>query len=355
LYQSSEQAGLKIGSIEPALSAIGRAVGRLGGDSDEASLLIYLTDKAVEIGVFQKGRLLLEYRPGICETTKELVQTIETHRGRLQRHVARLLKDGQQKLNKIYLIGGEAEVQTTLTALSANPALDVSLVSPDQVRATWEYQGAGDLAGSAAIPVLGGLLGSLNPEQSDAPNFMDHITAVTREPIKPILIKSLVPIAAVLLIAMGMWTVSLRQKLQNDAQRTQIEALAETLTRARELALKQAANKSKLLQIEQLAAQIHVPNMAEVIGNVAKCMPSDVWLRSLSVTSSKSLSLRGSSFLEAGVFDFVKWLELAPGIEDVALRSTKSARTEIGLAVEFDVDVNFADPKLPTAEVASNE
>ena len=50
--------------IEPALSALTRAVSRLPDVPAEPYLLVHFTESATEIGVCHEGQLLLDYRPG---------------------------------------------------------------------------------------------------------------------------------------------------------------------------------------------------------------------------------------------------------------------------------------------------
>ncbi len=86
LNEVSERTGLHIESIEPALVANSRAVSRLKDSPTVPMLLIHMDHSAVEIAVSHQGRLLLEYRPGSCESPDELVETVRTHFGRLERH-----------------------------------------------------------------------------------------------------------------------------------------------------------------------------------------------------------------------------------------------------------------------------
>ena len=59
-------------------------------------------------------------------------------------------------------------------------------------------------------------------------------------------------------------------------------------------------------------------------------MPSDVWLSQLEVTDRTTVRLHGASYLEAGVYDFVRWLEQAPGFAEVALKRTSATTSAVG-------------------------
>jgi hypothetical protein len=354
LNQASESAGLRIDSIEPALVANSRAANRLLNAPDVPCLLIHIEHSAVEIGVSHKGRLLLEYRPGSCQTTAELVEIVSTHFGRLERHVGRLLGEASPKLRHVYLSGDKTEVANCIAAFAKVKNLETRIISPTEIQATWQL--AAGIDDPALVPVLGTALGTYLPlGESDAPNFMDHITAISREPLKPVLIKSFAPVAAVLLIALGIQAFNWHQQTGINDLQTQLDALSSAQARARELQLRRGASETKLAQLNTLASQLTMPPTADVLRGIAHCMPSDVWLSSLSITEDNNLALKGSSFLEAGVFDFVRWLELAPGIGNVALRGTQSGQSQAGPTVTFDIELVLTDPETPAKKVARHE
>jgi Tfp pilus assembly protein PilN len=354
LSEVSDRTGLRIESIEPALVANSRALGRLKNTPEAPALLIHLDNAAVEIGVSHKGRLLMEYRPGSCTTTEELVEVVRTHLGRLERHVCRLLGESKLKLQHIYLSGNSAEVSAALRAFSKLQAMETQVISPAEIQATWQLNSSSD--DPSSIPVLGTTLGTyLPPGESDAPNFMDHITAISREPLKPILIRSIIPIAAVLLVALGIKLLNFHQQAGINTLQAQVDELAVAQARARELQLREAGSTAKLIQLTTLAGHLVPPPTADVLRRIARCMPSDVWLTSLNLNEDKTMALKGTSFLETGVFDFVRWLELAPGIDNVALRGTKTGQSQSGLAVDFDVELNLSDAVEAPEEVARNE
>lgn len=354
LYEVGERTGLRIESIEPALVANSRAIGRLSGAPTGPTLLVHMDDAAAEIGVAHNGRLLLEYRPGSCATPQELVEVLRTHLGRLERHISRVLGESSPKLQDIYLSGDRQTVMALARAFIKVPNIQCHVVVPTEIQATWKL--ATDANDPATVPVLGTMLGTYLPAgESDAPNFMDHITAISREPLRPVVIRSLLPVAAVLLVALGLKAFNIHQQGAINDLQSQIDELAVAETRARELRLRRTASEAKLAQLEQIARQLVPRPTADVLRRIAHCMPSDVWLNSLALSNENTLALQGSSFLEAGVFDFVRWLELAPGFEHVALRGTKSSHSQAGPTVDFDVQLILGDPRVSPAEIARHE
>ncbi len=354
IHEAATRAGMQIDSIEPALVATSRAIGRLADVPSEPCLLIHLDETAVELGVCHEGSLLLDYRPGGRTDPEELVELVRTHLNRLQRHVGRQLRIPTPQLNRIYLCGEHSAVERAFPVFSACDQFDVEKIDPAKIQATWEF--AEPVSNSEAIPALGALLNTYLPaNERDVPNFMEHILASTREPLQPILIRSLMPLAAVLLVAVTIFAFNFTKQQALEEVQQQLDSLATVQARDRELHLKRGAAKSKLVQLTTLAESVHSLPAGEIVARLGHCMPSDVWLNRLEISGMKTIQITGASYLEAGVFDFVNWLDQAPGFEDVALRSTRPGQSATGPAIDFTVELNLGDWNGHVEEVARNE
>jgi Tfp pilus assembly protein PilN len=354
LFSACESTGIKIDAIEPALVANARALGRLKGAPEVPCVLIHLDHETTVVGVAHQGRLLLEYRPGACRDSQALVGVVRTHLQRLERHVGRLLKQSPPTLSHVYLCGEGAQVAAAVKALSTLPGIQPQAIDPANIQGRWilneEYHDP------SLAPAFGSLLGALLPaDELDAPNFMEHIAATTRESLRPVLMRSLMPIAAVLLLALGLWTFNYYQRAENQRIESQMESLAVVLARANELSLRSQAARDKLAELEKLASTLKTHPTAERLQNIAHCLPNDVWLKTLSIKDLDSAVLQGASFMEAGVFDFVRWLEQAPGMQKVVLRTTTQGSSQLGPEVDFDVELVFGDQKEQVTEVAQHE
>ncbi|MEQ8616255.1 MAG: PilN domain-containing protein [Lacipirellulaceae bacterium] len=227
------------------------------------------------------------------------------------------------------------------------------------MQATWQLvQGE---SGEAGVPSLGALLGNhyLADADRDAPNLMEHIIASTQEPLKPTLIRSAIPLAAMLLLAIGMFVINFNEQ----GKLTQLEAeyskLEPVEMRAKELRLQLLRTESKAVEMEKVASQLNRPLGSEALKQLGNCMPSDVWLRRLTLENGKSIQLDGSSFLPAGVYDFVRWLEQAPGFDEVALKATRPTSSEAGPVTGFTLELEVVDlndqAEITAEKVASNE
>ncbi|MEM8944043.1 MAG: PilN domain-containing protein [Planctomycetota bacterium] len=354
IHEAAVSAGLQIDSIEPALVSTSRAIGRLVNAPNEPCILIHLDESTVELGICQAGSLLLDYRPGGSTNPDDLVELVRTHLSRLQRHVGRQLREPPPQLKQVYLCGEQSAVEKAYPAFSACEKFDAERIDPINIQASWKF--AEPVSDSAAVPGMGALLSTYLPSsERDAPNFMEHILASTREPLKPTLIRSAIPIAAVLLIAATIFGFNFSKQSKIDAIQEQLDGLAAVQARDRELALQKQAALSKLVQLTELSESVQSLPAGDVVSRIGHCMPNDVWLSRLKLDSMNKIKLNGASYLEAGVFDFVNWLELAPGFDDVALRSTSPGQSAAGPAIDFAVELTLGDWEEQAEEVARNE
>lgn len=354
IHGAAVRAGLTIDSIEPALVSTSRAIGRLENNPSVPCLLVHLDGNTVELGVCHEGSLLLDYRPGGSADPSELVDLVQTHLSRLQRHIGRQLREAPPQLEKIYLCGEQAAVEKLYPLLGACKQFEVETIDPGKIQASWEF--AEPVEDSATVPALGALLSTYLPKgERDVPNFMEHILASTREPLQPILIRSAIPLAAVLLIACTIFGFNFSKQQEMDQLQSQVDSLAAIQARHRELRLQKQGTQSKLVELTTLAKGVESVPASEIVGRIGYCMPNDVWLSRLELDSTKKIQLMGASFDEAGVFDFVTWLDNAPGFEDVALRSTRPGQSAAGPAIDFNVELNLGDWNGKVEEVARNE
>jgi Tfp pilus assembly protein PilN len=300
----------------------------------------------MEVGVCHDGQLLLDYRPGGRSAVVDLPSLLETHLNRLGRHVGRYLRCAPPELRHIYLCGDGEAVEKATRQFKRHSKLSIRHVRPADVKATWRLDAA--VVGDATAAALGGLLATYMPEgHLDAPNLMQHIINCKREPLRPTLIRSAAPLAAMLLVMAALSYVNARSERTLTTMQSELDTLAIAEARATELRLQLLASKSKLAQLEKLAALLPAELGDDLIKRLAACMPSDVWLSRLEVVDCSTIRLQGSSYLEAGVYDFVRWLEQAPGLAEVALKGTAAASSIAGPTTSFELEVTLTHVNQP--------
>ena len=354
IHTAAINAGMKVERIEPALVSISRVVGRLKDAPNEPCLVVQFDKNTAELGICYEGQLLLDYRPGGVRESGDLVEVVRTHLSRLQRHVGRQLHEAPPKLQHVYLCGEKQAVEEAYLAFEKQDQFCVHRIDPNEIQATWEFENV--VKDTAAVPALGTLLSTyLSEDDRIAPNFMEHILASTRVPLGPVLLRSAMPLAAVLLIACGFLFTNYSEQVAISELQHQVNDLLPAQSRARELQLKLVAARGKLMQLDRLAETVQSLPAGDIIRRIGHCMPSDVWLSRLVVDEMQAVKVTGESYLEAGVFDFVRWLEQSPYFTDVALRSTRPGISAAGSAINFDVELNFGDSNSPAKEVARND
>ncbi len=354
IHGAAEAAGLEISVIEPALSALNRAVTRLTETPTGAYLLVHLNPSGMEVGVCQDGQLLLDYRPSGRGAVVDLPTLLETHLNRLSRHVGRCLRTAPPELNRIYLSGDADSVRAATEQFQRMATLELLQVRPADVKATWHI--CEETADNVTAAALGALLATFLPAGGcDAPNLMQHILDRKREPLRPTLLRSAIPLAATLLAMAALSLANMRGARSLEMARAELSDLAVAQARATELHGQLMASKAKLVELEKLAALLPSDLGDRLVRRLAGCMPSDVWLSKLEVVDRTTIRLTGASYLEAGVYDFVRWLELAPDLAEVALKGTSPSSSATGPTTSFELELTLAEFDGPAAEVARHE
>jgi hypothetical protein len=342
IQSAAEASGIEISVIEPALSALSRAVTRLPETPTGSYLLVHLNPSGMEVGVCHDGQLLLDYRPSGRTAVADLPALLETHLNRLSRHVGRYLRIATPELSRVYLCGEEALVQSATRQFRKQSKLEVLHVRPADVQATWRL--SDEAAGDVSAAALGALLATYMPTgDADAPNLMKHIIDRKRQPLRPALIRSAIPLAAALLVMATFSVINNREEQSLALMRVERESLAVKEARATELRLQLMAAKVKLTQLEKLAAKLPDEVGDTLVSRLAGCMPSDVWLSKVEIVDGAIIRLHGASYQEAGVYDFVRWLEQAPGLTEVALKGTSPSSSATGPTTSFELELTLSD------------
>jgi len=342
IQSAAEAAGIEVSVIEPALSALNRAVARLSPPPAGSYLLVHLNPSGMEVGVCHEGQLLLDYRPGGQAGVVDLPNLLSNHLNRLSRHVGRYLRCAPPTLDHLYLCGDDEAVQAAAKQFKRQSAFEVHYVRAADVKATWKISDESTFDATAVA--LGSLLATYLPAgDADAPNLMQHIIDRKREPLRPRLVRSALPLAATLLAAATLGVLNSREAQELAIMQTELDGLAVAEARATELRLQLLAAKSKLTQLEKLAARLPPELGNALIRRLAGCMPGDVWLNRVEVIDRTTVQLQGASYQTAGVYDFVRWLEQAPGLAEVALKGTSPSSSASGPTTGFDLELTVAE------------
>jgi Tfp pilus assembly protein PilN len=160
--------------------------------------------------------------------------------------------------------------------------------------------------------------------------------------MKPILIRSLMPLAAVLLVATGLLVIHLNERRIIGGLRAELEGLQPACVRATELRLSLLAGETKLKQLEALAKQLPHPEWQQILTRISQSMPNDVWLDRVSFQDARSAAISGASYTDNGVYDFVNYLKQVPDIAEIALEGTGVGQSTAGPTTSFNLQLTLA-------------
>jgi hypothetical protein len=346
LVQIADKVNLQIESIEPSLLALSRTQAHLRNAPAEACLLIQLDEHGAELGICHAGKLLLDYRPGGNTSAENVAGVVTLHLSRLQRYLERYHSYLNAPLKQVYLSGDVEQVGRAAREFQRTGEFEVEVLEPSDLDMPWQHVGdmpATDLA--AALGTAMSLYGDGAAKQG--PNLMENFLAQKREPMRPILIRAAIPIAAMLLIAAMLGLVRAAQWKQAANLQAEIEALTPACVRATELRLQLTAADTKLQQLTALAKQLPHTQWQQIFTRISQSMPEDVWLDRFSVQDGHSAALTGASYSDTGVYDFVGYLKQVPGVADIALEGTGVGQSAAGPTTNFDLKLSFTNFAAP--------
>jgi hypothetical protein len=341
VMEIAAKVGLHIESIEPSLIALSRAQANLENGSRDACLIIQLDEAAAELGICYAGRLLLDYRPGGNTVTDNIADVVGQHLIRLQRYLNRYHDYLNAPLKDVYLTGEPRAVELARQRFASLGQLEVHVLDPGDLRTVWQH--VGEKPGTQVAAVLGTALTlQKDTPTTPSPNMIEGTLAQMREPLRPVLLRSLAPLAAVALIAATIWVLHLANLRQIAALNAEMKALEPEVARATEMRLQLLSAEAKLAQLANLERKLQQPDWQRLLTRVSQSMPDDVWLERLVVRDGHSATLGGASFSDGGVYDFVNHLKDVPDIAEISLEGTGVNQSQTGPTTTFDLKATLA-------------
>lgn len=351
--EAAHQAGLNLRRVESSMVSLCRAHRMLRPDDEAPALLISAHDEGLSIGVTHNGRLLLEYLPGGAHTSDQAHKVLAQHLGRFQRVAQRALTGDKRELTTAYVTGSPDACQAATAALRQTPDLKVRpLVANTEQH--WRLRDGTPEEEFAAG--MGGSMAKRYPDQlDDAPNLLENWIRESRKHLRPILLRSAAPLAAVLLIAAVMLGVNLSISLNNQALARRVAEGEPAKARYGLLRDELSAADAKLKSLGQLAEGLPTNPVDEVVQRIGHSLPADVWLDRLAVADQVETTISGSGFTEGGVFEFVGHIEAMPGAQNASLQETGVRQAPQGPVTSFNMTVEFdlagrQDPKAEAAD-----
>jgi type IV pilus assembly PilN-like protein len=342
LMQIAEAVGLQIESIEPSLIALSRAQAHLLNACQEACMIIQLDEDVAELGICHRGRLLLDYRPGGHTNAENVAGVVAKHLSRLQRYIERYHSYLDAPLRHVYLAGDIDAVARARTKFGELPNFEVHVLQPGDIDMPWNH--AAEVPGTDLAATLGTamVLYSESTEQQ-GPNLIESALAMHREPMRPILMRAMIPFAAVLLVAASLLVLQFNQWRETSNLQAELDELAPSCARATELRLNLGSAEGKIQQLQALKKQLPQPNWQQIFNHICHSMPEDVWLDRMTVRDGMTASLAGASYTDEGVYGFVTFLKQVPDIAEINLEGTGVGQSSTGATTSFTLQLTLAN------------
>jgi Tfp pilus assembly protein PilN len=228
------------------------------------------------------------------------------------------------------------------------------VLDPGDMKNQWQHEGPPlETQMAAAL----GMAITLYPNEvvEQGPNLIEGTLAQLRTPLRPVLIRSLSPLAAVLLVTLTIFILHLWDLRESAAVQAELEELQPVRLRATELRLQLVAADEKLIQLQKLQRKLPRRDWQGLLTRISQSMPEDVWLDRLSVHDGHLAGLGGASYSESGVYDFMLYLKKVPDVADVALEGTGLGQNDTGPTTTFDLKAILADLNAGKDKGKSNE
>ncbi len=342
LMQVAAAVNLQIESIEPSLIALSRAQAHVKSACEEACLIVQLDEDVAELGICHRGRLLLDYRPGGHTNAENVAGVVAQHLSRLQRYVQRYHSYLDAPIHHVYLAGDAKAVARARQKFDGLSSFDVRVLEPIDLDMNWKH--AAEVPGTDLAATLGSAMALYSETtEQQGPNLIERALALHREPMRPILIRSAIPFAAVILVAAALFVFQLKQWSETASLQAQLEGLAPACAHATELRLKLGSSERKLGELQGLQKQLPQPNWQQVFSHISQSMPDDVWLDRLSIRDGSSAALAGASYTDEGVYGFVGYLKQVPDVAEIALEGTGVGQSATGPTTHFTLQLTLAN------------
>lgn len=352
LIKAVDAVGLELRFIEAETVALARAHGVLHPEQAEPAILVQFDNGGFEIAVAHRGNLLLDYRPGGRSANAGVAKVLAQHHSRLQRFCQNRLGDYKLQLRKVYLAGEPQQVEPAAKLLAKSDAFDAAPLDIESANRFWNR--SSDRVDTRHAVLLGSVLKEIGAAaEGPAPNLMARWIAESRKHVRPILLRSALPIAATLLVAAILAGINWHEQSVREDLGSQIAALEPAHLEHKQLRLDLIASQEKLKRLQQLAEGAPPPDLTGSIAAIGGCLPDDVWLARLSIADQRDVKLTGASYSESGVYDFVRYLNVAPALEQVALEGTGLGHTQQGPSTTFDLKFKLSPDKLTPGGASS--
>ena len=341
VLDAATAAKLRVALVEPSQIALVRALSHGQHDAQAPAILVNLSQTGVELAISMAGRLLLDYRPAQLGGAAAVAGMIAGQLQRLQKFFDRHYKLRFGRIRCVYLCGELSAVAEALPGFARYPQLEATVLVPGMVDPAWgplEANAQSLHLGADACASLGTCLLALKPDARRATcNLIEPLIAARLRSLGPIIARTLWPAAAAAVLALGAFGAALIEDRRAASVQSQIAGMEPLRLQVDALGTQLAATHSKIKHVQELAARTAGRAPAELLTTIGQCLPPEVWLERVEVTGAGQVRLSGSGYGEEGIYEFVRWLGQAPGIQQVEVEGVSGGKSATGRVSKFEI------------------
>jgi len=352
------QANLQVDLIEHAMVSMCRAVAKMPSSDESPSIIVELNDRGVDVGVTHNGRLLFDYRPGGLNSKTQVAQIIQRHLERIQRYCSRHFPFAESRISQVFICGSAADVEEVRSQLAEVSELKATRLCPQAFLDGCEFEADAADESHFVAPLGAALLDHADLEHSadvrGIVNLVDFVRSVRREPVIPALTKLAWPIAAAILLAVLLRAGTYFENRSASGIEQDQKTLNGKMASVSQMRAATNVASTKILHLKKIEAGTFNPGWHALLSQIGRSMPEPVWLEGIRVEQSGAMTISGPSRTQDAIFDFVRYLQKIPVLEDVNLESQVPVNVE-GPAIRFDIKCRYVDRNDLVERTASND
>jgi hypothetical protein len=358
LVHAVTQAGLRVELIEHSLLSMCRVVGRAGRDAASPVLIIDINEGGVDLGVSYRGELLFDYRPGGLDSKHQIGEIASRHLERIQRYCNRQFRNVGGSISQVFICGIPEELEGVQQQFQATQ-LQAEVLEVGEACSKWDFR-PGFTPDTHFVAPMGLLLIEdsqleLPSEERGLPDLMDSYRSVWREPLGPALLKAGWPIAATLLLAVGIYIAAFLEGQGAAAIEAQLAEVAPAMNSVATFRSQTDMAVRRIKYLQAIDGAISNPAYHQLVAAIGQSLPEFVWLRDVRVDDRGFISIRGPGRSEDVIFEFVRELKKIPQIADVSLQGQQPTRLKTGPAILFDIKCRYVGSNDLIERTVSNE
>ena len=287
-----------------------------------------------------------------------LFRSLERHLERMQRYCNRQFRNVTGIISEVYLCGPTGELESALQQFAGSTLKAASLTAGNICR-DWRFDESFTNETYYVAP-LGSLLIAppklqAPPTERGLPNLMDTYRSQWKGPLWPGVAKTAWPIAATILLAVGIYGLAVFQGLQVAGLERQQQTMETQVLDASAMRMEMDAAVRKIRYLKQIQNAAHNRGYHKLIAAIGQSLPRGVWLEALKVDPDGTVTIAGPSQTRDGIFEFVAGLKKLPLLSDVSLVGQEDKDSKNGPVIVFDIRCRFVEPNDLVERTASND